>query len=948
MAVVKNALSVNTGVGGNKQVNFSFSNVGIGFADKGRVDQGKWVFFNSNGSETTQGTLFDAGNDFTAWDQQVSSSSGSLAVRIYSLPTQDYNPSRTGTVALTVIGNGIGLGTFNLLYPNVTIPAGTYRDFYIGSYTSEEFNSFAKFHLFTATNLGSRVSEYFLHDWSDTVETSDNLPIQHSKFMFEDIPIREFFRQNPWKIPVEKIPITERIEYITLRHGTITDWNFMPNYKIMFQGTNEIGTFGTTNWDINLQSFGRISKSIKHWTGDFEVGEWNPTFADPDNELFGSLYATVLESRFKEMQLSAMISDSPLTYIPQFGGYLEETEWRDGKTTWLLRDKIKDIPNRTFVFDYENIGTIQKNGRQIGIVKKIVGTDVMFDDDGDVSYIHYKTGGGAKLSAAGVLTTAAAGAIKGGWVGAAIGAGIGILKGLFGGSDEHEVGYWQLTDFNVIPDGVVKSGAKMKFFAGSISGIATNSYGPLFNIREFSVNSGTFRNTIFGFNGTVAFDNTDGINVGDYIYVRKPMLFAGNPAEIIKALLCGSNIDFPYYAGTAKTSSGFFGNLSPDIPNDFATNFDTELNSMSSFQLSKIISITDNTSPFDEVKQLVRELQISFYINESNDFAVKCIRPRQLISSGTETHYREGVNILDGFQWKRSTQEALAGARIYYAYAGEANGAFLNSYNKFLEKKSANPIPGANLWATLESKWIKYDEDARAVLYRTLIAQEKGLDRITLPTTLYGIIHSITDAIQVTHRTGSLGTQLFELESYEKDFDTSRVTLTAVNLSRMFGYGNCLWTGTSIYVSNGTQSGWNTMGAINIPTIIGSLIGTLNSFDLTFEPDDLALQTQSTLINLGPRLLAFGSLSNRYCELVAFEGYSQVEGLYALRYHLKRGLFNTIPRTYFNNESIYDFGPLQIGENGSYLQPSISSFGTFNFGTSHGIATNIGSVFKFW
>lgn len=938
------AFSLTTGIGETKQLIFSFSNPFFQDPNGGRINLGKWVFFNSvAGPGVSDGTLFDSGNDYTGYSQ-AESNTATFAVRIYSTAFQTYNPNRTGTLALI----RPAVGTFDLILPNITIPSGTYRDFYIGSYVSEEFNVFAKFHLFTATTLGSRISEYMSHDFSDTVDTSDSIPIGYTKIEFDTIPIREFFSTNPRIYPVEKIPVVDIIDYVTQRHGTITDWHFMPDYRIMFQGTNESGTYGTTNWHANIKSYGRISKSIKHWTGDFEIGNWNPQLADPENELYGSLYATVAESRYKEIQLSAMIADKPLTFIPQFGGAIEETTWQDGITSWTIKDKIKDFPNRTFIFDYENLGTIQNNGRQIGIVKRIFGTDVMFDDDGDINYIQVKSGGKAYFSIGNTISDAASGFIAGGWGGAAVNAGLGFVKGLFGGRNEIVSGYWQLTDFNIIPDGVIKSGAKIKFYGGSISGIATNSSNPLFSVKEYSIVSGTFRNTIFGFNGTVALDDASKVNIGDYLYIRKPMLFAGSPNEIIKALLCGSNIDIPYNSGTSFGVSGNFGSLVPTPINDFATNFDSELNSMNLFRLSKFLSPEFETTPFDELKELVRELQISFYIDETNHFAVRAIKPRNLISSGTEIHYREGINILDGFQWNRSTIDALVGVRVYYGYSGDGKGAFLNSYNSLYESKSKNPIVGANQWETIESKWIGLEEDARVIAYRTLVNQEHGLDRISIPTTLYGIIHSITDAIRVTHRTGSLGTQLFELESYEKDYDNSKVNLQAVNLSRSYGYGNCIWVGTSINVSNATQSGWSVMGfATLMATRHATLIGTLRAFDEimsidSFPLSDLGILGNSTLNHY----IAFGSNADSYteiCHLIGFDGNSEVYG-----FRVKRGLFNTIPRTYFPTDYIYDLGPVQLDNNGDYIPFGASGRGTYVFGTSQGIGSNIGTAFRFF
>jgi hypothetical protein len=740
-------------------------------------------------------------------------------------------------------------------------------------------------------------------------------------------------------------------EFITIRAGSITDWNFKPDYKIYFQGTEAVGTFGTTNWDLNVESFGKLSKSIKHWTGDFEIGEWNPSLADPINELYGSLYATLSESRYKEVHLRAMTVDKPLTYIPQYTGIIDETSWQDGILSLTLRDKIRDLPYRTFVWDYENLGTIKSDGREIGIVKKIVGTDVMFDDDGDINYIEVKSDGDANFS---IVDTIVAGAIAfggGNWVGAGFSVANSVLRGLIGGGGDTKTGYWKLTDFNIVPDGVIKTGGKIKFYPGSISGIATNSNNPLFSVKEFVSLGGTFRNTQFGFNGTVSFDDTRTINIGDYVYVRRPLIFSGNPTEIIKGILCGSNIDIPFHQGRLLSPiPGNFGVTAYYETNDFATNFDSELNVMNIFNLAKFISADTDTTPFHEVKELVRELQISFYVDEINRFSVRTIKPRNLISAGTEIHYREGVQILDGFKFTRSTQDALIGMKLYYNYVGQGVGAFLNGYGKLIEVKATNPIVGANQWGTIESKWIRLDEDAREIVYRTLVVQERGIDRINLPTTLYGIAHSITDIVRVTHRTGSLGSQLFELESYEKDFDNSRVNLTAVNLSRAYGYGNCIWTGTSIPVSNATQSGFNYMGFSGTGTRHGTFIsangfGTIPSWATYWDNNNFDLTAFGVLSNnVIDHLIAVGTSEKGYTEICHITSVFS-EGI---GFSVKRGMFNTIPRTYFPTDYFYDLGPVYRDVNGTVLPFAAGPRGTFVFGTSLNIATNIGTAFKFF
>lgn len=784
-----------------------------------------------------------------------------------------------------------------------------------------------------------------VRDYSDSVAVTDTPNKSNVKVEYESIPLYEFFRQNPKVYPIEVIPVSDSIQYTTLRHGTITDWNFTPNYKVLFQDTNQVGSYATTSWDINVKSFGRISKSVKHYTGDFEIGEWNPQLADPINELFGSLYATRSDSRYLEVKLMAMIADKPLTYFPQYTGFIDETAWQDGILSMVLRDKINNLPFRSFIWDYENLGTIKSNGQQIGIVKRISGTQVMFDDDGNINYIEVKSGGAAGISVVNTVAEGAMGYVAAGWTGLALDVGISLLSGLFSSGRQKTTGYWQLTDFNAIPDGVIRSGAKMKFYSGSICGLATNLTSPLAQLPEYTVAGGTFRNTQYGFNGTAFFANTNGIHVGDYIYVRKPMVFTGNPAEIIKGILCGSNIDVPFGAGTGKTSVGFFGSLIPPSFNDFATNFDSELNTLSCFNLGKVITTDVDTNPFDEIKELVRDLQISFYIDENNKFSVRAIGPRNLISAGTEAFYQEGQNILEGFQWKRSTQDALIGISIYYNYVGNGVGAFLNGYDRLIQIQAPNPIQGAQQWGTIESKWIRLDDDAQLVAYRTLVSQQNGIDWISLPTTLYGLIHSITDVIKVSHRTGSLTNQLFELESYDKSLDSSRVTLTGVNLSRVYGYGNCLWTGTSIAVTNGTQSGWDIYGFSSLGSTLGTLTGTLLAGDLYIDSTKTNSSVFSSLINKPRRWIGFGSNAYGYTELCLL-GYADVFDNPTIA--ISRGMFNTIPRAYLPGETIYDLGNANFDKNGNPVLPTVSGFGTFINGTSYNLATNIGTAFKFF
>src|SRR5882672_11584024 len=152
---------------------------------------------------------------------------------------------------------------------------------------------------------------------TDTMTMTDSKHRNDRWAQDDYLAITEGFRYNPRRYPVEKMPITDNVQYTSVRHGTITDWQFKPSYVVLFDVDNN-GTFGTTIWDRQVIDYSNIRKSIKHWSGDIEVGNWTPQLADPYNELYGSMYTGGLEARMRNVMLSALINDTPNIFIPQF------------------------------------------------------------------------------------------------------------------------------------------------------------------------------------------------------------------------------------------------------------------------------------------------------------------------------------------------------------------------------------------------------------------------------------------------------------------------------------------------------------------------------------------------------------------------------------------------------------------------------------------------------
>jgi hypothetical protein len=761
-------------------------------------------------------------------------------------------------------------------------------------------------------------------DWSDTLPSKD-------KFGISDVvPMSNWYRFSPRRYPTEILRMSDWAQITSSRHGTITDWQFRPDYRILID--NYDGNYATTNWHGREHQFNSIHKSIKHWTGDLEVGNWGPQLADPDNELWGSLYGTGLESRGRSIKLNAMINDRPLTYVSQFTGDLQRTQWQNGIVTFDIKDKLRELPNRSFVYDYLNCGST--NGAQTwGVVKKIVGTQVMIDDFGDMTYVERKAKGRSVLES--IFT-----GVVGGVLGFVAGGPAGAVMGFMGGfadkpptSDKLIGGYYQIQDYNAIPDDMVSSGQKVKFYPGSVCGLATNSNGYLYTQPEKTIAGGTFA---YGLYGTLSFAASDinGINVGDYLYTRRPLAFTGSPNQIIKSILTGSNIDKPYGTGGdsviyPKTPGGVVNFIW--IKPDFDSNWDTEFANLELVELSNVID--QDTSPFNLIKEITQETQVSFYINENNQFVVRTVRPRGFTDTSVAT-YSEGNNILDGFQYTRGVDEAKAGFRMFYSFIGDSAGAaYEGGFNKKIEIPY-NTLPGVTEWTEVKSKWIQKDEDAKIIGWRARVNEENGIDRAILPTTLFGVIQNVTDSIRVSHRTGSLTSRLFEIEGYDKDFGNNKVTLQLIDAQRLYGRGICKWSGTPAQYDNG-YSGYSYTGVFTGLGTLGQISGTFNSWDT-----EIALASPSLWQSFIGNYMAFGSNSNNGIEIVQLTEIKAGVGIF------RRAMFNTISQTYFNDYA-YNLGP---SSSDKYGNPVVNSYAgsTYRLATTYGIPSPIGTSFRFF
>lgn len=843
----------------------------------------------------------------------------------YVVAHVDYEYGNDGTFLfylpnIVAIGTGIGHGTSGTIRLWDTVNGCTYYD-----------SSFAT----------RAAGGYTIRDYSDSIIFAATLVKNSNRIFADSFNIDEtWFTERRRIYPANNIGFSDFVSYYSPnRQASFSGWHFTPSYKIFFDEIGD-GTWATTNWNLRCKSYNSLSKSIRHWTGEFEVGKLKLDLINENNEIWGSLYGSSIaaECRGKQIMVRSILSYGFDEWQTQYTAEITETQSSEGIIALILQDRLYDLPSKKFIFDYQCYGSKSNIGEEWGVVTKVYGTQVMFNDKGGLTWIPIIQKGKSIWTT--LLNTAIGfglGMLKGVWVGA----GVGVLGGLTSlpSGDRLVGGYYKVRDEDAVPEDLITNGGKLKFYYGSISGIATNLDHPLVKVKECSVLDGTFR---FGLYATVSLDTVEGIQVGQYVYARRALQYQGNPNEILKALLCGSNINYPYSEGSLYEQVTHWGIVYGTAYSDFNSEWKSELSAYDLFDLNRTLIPSDDITPFSLIKEICEELQISFFIDEDNRFSVRTVKPRFIISSGNEATYAEGSQILSGFNFIRNSDDAISGIKIYYNFLGQGLGAYKDGYAGIYELPSSNHLSRINSWKEIECKWIYQDSDAQVIAYRALMNGERGIDRVDVPLTIVGIGNSLTDPIRITHRTGSLTNALFEIESYTKRFSDDSVDFQAISFKSGIGYGNGTWVGTTIPTAINSVSGFSING---LPSNGSSAIGSLLTALLT--ADDKMYPNNPYTTNYRGQYLCLGTGYGDNTEIIVFnEHYRGKKELDVPSYiPIFRGLFNTIPRKWGTATQITSIGAVATNIYGEYLPTFISS-GSYIFATSYNIHGNLGTSFR--
>ena len=303
----------------------------------------------------------------------------------------------------------------------------------------------------------------------------------------------------------------------------------------------------------------------------------------------------------------------------------------------------------------------------------------------------------------------------------------------------------------------------------------------LIGSKGFNVTLGTQVGTF----ATLSFTRPiSGVSEGDYIYKRKPLIFSGNPAEIIRTMLTGNNTDIDLPSGSISNTF-FIAATSACMPMNFR---------------GLIIDDTEG-AVLNAIKEISEPLDAQYYFNRSGKWIWMPYRPR--VRSGIDDisdHY-DAVsggtdNIAGGARWQtdlENTYSAIEMSYMFNEFEDEKGIAYQDTLATFNTSMSNSHYGWVND-KHIKTSWVQSKDEAAIILARYKKNHGTARQGFEILTSLYGLEQDIYDLVRVTHRTGSLNETIFQVNETVIDLDGDAIFLELDKIhGRHIGSGFIFW-----------------------------------------------------------------------------------------------------------------------------------------------------------
>ena len=259
----------------------------------------------------------------------------------------------------------------------------------------------------------------------------------------------------------------------------------------------------------------------------------------------------------------------------------------------------------------------------------------------------------------------------------------------------------------------------------------------------------------------------DTVGSGWYSYIRTDLIFSGNPGQVIYDILTGTNTNLEW----------------PDSDFD-KTLWGAGTDSTILFDFAGTIEGDETPEPgqvLQEIKEICKSSLSDIWFNADGEFSWSAWRPR---FEESLYHFREGSQIND-VKWTSDINDIYTRVVVRYAFQSSGDAQYGAIVSRTFEETATN-FNFLDRTGTIETKWIDNIDEAAVVRDRIGIRRKKGIPRVDFQSSLFAMVGTLDSLIDVTARSGSLGTAPFQIRKLTKNFQTSQIGIVADDFKKLY------------------------------------------------------------------------------------------------------------------------------------------------------------------
>ncbi len=572
-----------------------------------------------------------------------------------------------------------------------------------------------------------------------------------------------------------------------------------------------------TDWENRVLRWGEIRAGVSKFNRAYVGGMDNLRLSDTDQALWGSfkgpsgtnpLFTTFAilstlagpdgtfsyesdtaakfgEFRFGELRFGDLLLSGVLAE-----GRTIEIQSSENAIELSLYDKVDIVDKAKFVWDYVGL-SFSSGGNVYGTVKQILNA---------TTFVVEEASDGTMRQALNTIITPEDMA-------------------------SYDKEWKRLGNLGAFGTDTIYPGDILKFGPNSIADADAGSL--LLQSPSYVVNAGAFRVSSGGTWGTIEVSRPlVNISPGDYFYKRKPLIYEGNPAEIVRQMMIGSNT-------TVQMSAA---NIS-------GSHYAAATAACSPMIFRSVIVDEGEGAVLAAVKEISEPLEAQFCLDRSGRWIWQPYRPRNRSNIDVPVDYYDAIaagtdNIIGEVTFKEALSSVFTDVRFKYGVDPLDSGLADFSGQYELQRPTTSAAHnGFRSMATITTKWVQDENEAVVIANRFLRNHATAAKEITLTTSLYGIESDLLKVVDLSHRTGSYTNAAFSISEYRINLDEGKVTLVLEDISDL---------------RNG--NGWGRFTAFDEGTsVIGPHVVTATSASGWGWPVTAGAGTQGTIhINLAP------------------------------------------------------------------------------------------------